>query len=700
MSSQNSGVAVTTSSSVAATASSSDDNAEHRPLSEAEILEAVKDLQPSAKLLYANVQKEIEAKFGENKLLDEYGHFGNHAMVKKTLLQLFLADYNNFLYQRVRRAVFNGEIDFPAICSFPIFTGQMSEILQHRNGGTVVQQITHKNWPAPKQLQIHEPAMPEAVCGSEIPPFQFGEKTVSVEAGLPLCEPAAKSPVVKIHKVVRARLPEKQATAGTMMANATAAAATMQIAGTANPAAAAVLPENVAVAATPVQSAAVVRLQETDSSAGLQADDQQYEEITPAPSPVGWPPQDDTNSAAAAMREKLAAAVSQFTASIPSVTSLPIPPQTTSNYFVEYTARRKKDVLELGAASLYQEEYNSKKIAKRKASAAQRQQQQQETVSAASVEQNDERSTPPLQIAVPEADEFTDPERRQDLLRRNALASIKRRGAPRRSKPKTAEELFEMEKVYYGPKIEYRQGEDEWGVTLREIRQLFSKKPELASFTAERIQLSIDVLETIGEAMTKLGTNEKIPLLQLFPLDAGPVATPEERHAKRESFRSFRAVFGSCRSIRKLRPSEIFAFVFFDAGFTSAPQLLKIILKRGYYDKFYRELHREAGEIRSYIETTNAVDVFPDLHAWSIEAQSRIAELMHQEYETINTERSDSEFYDSEAEPAKKKPKKRVGAPAVKRVRRKREEVADEALATQVKPKSLVCFSIIFLFTN
>ena len=156
-----------------------------------------------------------------------------------------------------------------------------------------------------------------------------------------------------------------------------------------------------------------------------------------------------------------------------------------------------------------------------------------------------------------------------------------------------------------------------------------------------------------------MGTNEKIPLQRLFPQEAAPDATPAERHAKRESYRNFRAVYGSCRSIRKLKPSEIFAFVYFDAGFTSAPQLLQLILKRGYYDKFYRELHREAGEIRSYIETTNAVGVFPDLHAWSIEAQGRIAELMHPENETINSERSDSEFYDSEAEPAKKKPKKR-----------------------------------------
>jgi len=170
-------------SSAAATASSSDDD-EQRRLLEPEILEAVKDLQPSAKLFYDSVQKEFEAKFGENKLLDEYGHFGNHAMIKKTLLQLFLADYNNFLHQRVCRAVFTGEPDFPAICSFPIFTGQTSEILQLRNGGTVVQQITHKNWPAPKQLQQLEPAMREAVCGSEIPLFQFAEKIVAVEAGV------------------------------------------------------------------------------------------------------------------------------------------------------------------------------------------------------------------------------------------------------------------------------------------------------------------------------------------------------------------------------------------------------------------------------------------------------------------------------------------------------------------------------------
>jgi len=104
--------------------------------------------------------------------------------------------------------------------------------------------------------------------------------------------------------------------------------------------------------------------------------------------------------------------------------------------------------------------------------------------------------------------------------------------------------------------------------------------------------------------------------------------------------------------------------MFFDNGYTGAPQLLQLILKRGYYDKFYQELHHEASEIRSYIETEKEEGVYPALHAWAIEAQGRIAELMHVENERTSAERSDSEFYDSEDEPSKKKLKKRAGASA------------------------------------
>jgi len=453
------------------------------------------------------------------------------------------------------------------------------------------------------------------------------------------------------------------------------AAAAIQAASTANSTSVAIAAQPAAVAheiiSEPLSGVRVASAQEIDNSANLQADDMQYDEITPAPSPVGWPPQDDADSAAQpaadALREKLAAAVTQFSATIPAENRLPIPPQTPSNYIVEYTARRKKDVLGLGVASLFQEEFNSKKIAKRKASAAQRQQQQDN----APADQEEERATPPLQIAIPEADEFTDPERRQEILRRNALASIKRR-VPRRSKPKTAEKLFEMEKVYYGPKIDFRQGEEEWCATYHEIKKLFSNKPELASLDNKRMWLIIDVLTTIGDAMMMLGSNQKIPFQQLFPQDARPGATPAECHAKRESYRNFRAVFGECRSARKLKPSEIFAFVYFDNGYTGAPQLLQMILKRGYYANFYKELHHEVGKIRSYIETEKAEHVYPALHAWSIESQGRIAELMHKENESANSERTDSEFYDSEDEPTKKKPKKQETANAKRKEKREK----------------------------
>ena len=83
-------------------------------------------------------------------------------------------------------------------------------------------------------------------------------------------------------------------------------------------------------------------------------------------------------------------------------------------------------------------------------------------------------------------------------------------------------------------------------------------------------------------------------------------------------------------------------------------------------------MHHEVSKIRSYIETEKAESVYPALHAWAIEAQGRIAELMHKESESVSFERTDSEFYDSEAEPAQKKPKKRERAPA------KRKEKSDK----------------------
>ena len=72
------------------------------------------------------------------------------------------------------------------------------------------------------------------------------------------------------------------------------------------------------------------------------------------------------------------------------------------------------------------------------------------------------------------------------------------------------------------------------------LKQLFSEKPELASLKAERMRLINDGLSRIGEAMTKLGSNQKIPFQELFPQDAGPGATPEQNHAARNNYRNFR----------------------------------------------------------------------------------------------------------------------------------------------------------------
>jgi len=66
----------------AATAASSSDGGEQRQLNEKAILAVVKNL-PTAKSAYEATQKEFEAKCGPDKLLEEYGHFGEHASVKK-----------------------------------------------------------------------------------------------------------------------------------------------------------------------------------------------------------------------------------------------------------------------------------------------------------------------------------------------------------------------------------------------------------------------------------------------------------------------------------------------------------------------------------------------------------------------------------------------------------------------------------------
>jgi len=85
--SSSSGAAASSSSGAAAAASSSDDDDQKLRLSDTEILDAVKDLL-SAKTAYYKTQKEFEGKFGTDKLLDEYGHFGDHATAKKHYLSV------------------------------------------------------------------------------------------------------------------------------------------------------------------------------------------------------------------------------------------------------------------------------------------------------------------------------------------------------------------------------------------------------------------------------------------------------------------------------------------------------------------------------------------------------------------------------------------------------------------------------------